>query len=770
MRGEVARGGMGAIIRVWDEELRRPLAMKVILGGNGESTAASDTLPIEIVERFLGEAQIGAQLEHPGVVPVHEVGMNDEGQAYFTMRFVEGRDLKAIIDLVHAGEENWTRTRALEVIIKCCDTLAYAHSRNVIHRDLKPANIMVGKFGEVYVMDWGLAKALGDREHRTRGLSGEGHDVSSDDSVGLETPMLTVDGAVLGTPAYMPPEQARGNLEELGSRSDVYSIGAMLYHLLAGHAPYLKPHAEFSAATLLAAVRNAPPEAILTINSAIPPDLAAICEKAMARDPQERYAGPHELGEDLRAYLDNRVVRAHRTGAMARLGKWVRRNRALASSIAMTIVAIFGALIAAAVGYQGVKSESERANRENFNFRQLADLKTLRDLIGEARTLRLGTPKDLTKMESWVQRAEAMGAKREDHEQAFLATRRLGTETPLSGARDTAAEPAAGTSRMSYEFPDPSIAFLCDALEELVTEGQNLADRDLRRIRARLPLARESLANAQWVAIREEFPEILEPDPGLIPLGRNAQGLWEFWHHDSGARPQALKDLSVSDAWPVGKWARGSGASDAVYRAAASRWLVDDSIGLIFILVPAGPAAPGGDDVVPATFVSKYEMTRAQWERLTGRDPAYYKRGGLNAPAEQVSWFDCAAALPRWGMEIPDESLWQRTARGGAKTRWWTGDEPKALSSGGPIGTKHETHPVGRYRANPYGFHDTIGNVWEWCRSARDSSSPDRVRRGGSFVNDHTNAGHSARGANVPGYRRGDVGIRPIRRISSRGQ
>ena len=160
LREEIGRGGMGAVYEVWDTDLRRSLAMKVILGDTGSqlgTTAAKD----EALVRFLEEAQVSAQLDHPGVVPVHELGVDSEGRVYFTMRFVKGRNLREIIADVHAGREGWTLTRALGAIVKVCETMAFAHAKGVVHRDLKPANVMVGRYGEVYVMDWGLASAKG---------------------------------------------------------------------------------------------------------------------------------------------------------------------------------------------------------------------------------------------------------------------------------------------------------------------------------------------------------------------------------------------------------------------------------------------------------------------------------------------------------------------------------------------------------------------------------------------------------------------------------
>jgi WD40 repeat protein/serine/threonine protein kinase len=363
IRGEVARGGMGAILRVWDEDLRRTLAMKVILGKE-DPARASATPPVDerTLGRFLEEAQVTGQLDHPGVVPVHELGLDATGRVYFTMRLVKGRDLRQIIDLVQQGKEAWTRTKALSVIVKVCEAMAYAHSKGVIHRDLKPGNIMVGRFGETYVMDWGLAKIVG-REDR--------HDIRLQESIPTSTvrterssgeedpgsPLLTMDGTVVGTPAYMSPEQARGEIEHVGVRSDVYSVGAMLYHLLAGHMPYVPPGVRPSAHAVWRWVIEGPPRPLHGIRPDLPAELVAICEKAMARDAERRYADTMQVAEDILAYLEGRVVRAYETGAVAEFRKWVARNRGMAAASAAAILLAIGGL--AAVGFVQRRGKQE---------------------------------------------------------------------------------------------------------------------------------------------------------------------------------------------------------------------------------------------------------------------------------------------------------------------------------------------------------------------------------------------------------------------------
>ena len=326
---EIAAGGMGTIYRVWDPSLERGIAKKV-LGSRKQGPGSTAGL----VERFLDEAQVTAQLDHPGIVPVHELGIDAAGRVYFTMSLVRGQNFKEIIDLVHRGEDGWTRTRALGVLQRVCEAVAFAHSKGVIHRDLKPANIMVGPFGQTYVLDWGLARVEGQsvRSHGDQGTKSE-----------PASPNLTREGDIVGTPAYMAPEQARGELEAVGPHSDVYAIGAMLYHLLAGRMPYADAGSKTWQAVLDATLSGSPTP-LRTLRRDIPEELVAIQERAMNREPGRRYESAQDLGDDLRAFLETRVVRAHRTGAFAELNKWVRRNRLAASAAALALVSLVAGL------------------------------------------------------------------------------------------------------------------------------------------------------------------------------------------------------------------------------------------------------------------------------------------------------------------------------------------------------------------------------------------------------------------------------------------
>jgi serine/threonine-protein kinase len=315
------------------------MALKVARNHDPEATESPGAF-----SRFIEEAQITGQLEHPGIVPVHELGLAANGRVYFTMRLVKGRTLREIYDLVHTSAEGWNTTRALHVLLKVCEAVSYAHDKGVIHRDLKPANVMVGRYGEVYVMDWGLARALGTpktraEEERAAKVSKVVTNRARNREGDTDSAVDTQEGEILGTPVYMPPEQALGHIDELGPPSDVYAVGAMLYHLLSSKLPYVEAGERPSPFTVVERVLAGPPTSLAKISDA-PSELVAICEKAMARNPEVRYRTMGELGEDLRAFLEERVVRAYQVGPWAETRKWMRRNQALAASLVAGIVAV----------------------------------------------------------------------------------------------------------------------------------------------------------------------------------------------------------------------------------------------------------------------------------------------------------------------------------------------------------------------------------------------------------------------------------------------
>ncbi|MFT5684609.1 MAG: serine/threonine protein kinase, partial [Myxococcota bacterium] len=287
-RGLIGAGSMGEVRRVYDQHLRREVAMKIIAWGLADTPRARS--------RFIAEANLSARLQHPGIVPVHDRGVSVRGRAWFTMPLVRGHTFNALLAELHVAvsqgswqttPSGWTFRRLLSVLGTACDAVAYAHSEGVIHRDLKPGNIMVGAFGQVQVMDWGISGLL----------------------TGPEDGLPGIQIGVSGTPAFMAPEQADGSPDAQGPWTDIYALGTILFVLLTGQAPY---HGD--PAQILACIRNA--ETSPSVIDSIPPGhprlaepLVRLCEEAMARRSEDRPRRALDVARRIKAWLDGELRR-----------------------------------------------------------------------------------------------------------------------------------------------------------------------------------------------------------------------------------------------------------------------------------------------------------------------------------------------------------------------------------------------------------------------------------------------------------------------------
>jgi WD40 repeat protein len=345
-----AKGGLGQVSVAVDAELDRPVALKEIQERHADDPASR--------ARFVREAEVTGKLEHPGIIPVYGLGHDAlTGRPYYAMRFVKGDSLHDAIRRYHKADgarpDPGERTLQLRGLLgrftDVCNAIAYAHSRGVLHRDIKPGNVMLGPFGETLVVDWGLAKPLGwvDPSHASE--EGPLRVSTSGDSEGA-----TVAGTHVGTPGYMSPEQAEGRLDALGPASDVYSLGATLYQLLTGRAPFT----DDELVELLGKVRRGefpPPRSVLP---AVPRPLEAICLKAMALKPEDRYPSPRDLARDVECWLADEPILARRDPFAARLARWGRRHKPVVSGLAVLLIT---ATVALSVGLVRVDRERKRA-------------------------------------------------------------------------------------------------------------------------------------------------------------------------------------------------------------------------------------------------------------------------------------------------------------------------------------------------------------------------------------------------------------------------
>jgi WD40 repeat protein/serine/threonine protein kinase/tetratricopeptide (TPR) repeat protein len=366
-----AQGNLGEVLRAQDEELNREIALKRILERHADNADSR--------RRFLREAEVTARLEHPGVVPVHGLGQDADGRPCYAMRFIQGASLKEAIERFHAadkpgrdpGERRLALRQLLTSFVTVCKTVAYAHSRGILHRDLKPANVMMGKYGETLVVDWGLAKAF-DRDETARSL-GEQSLTPGLAGGGGETQM----GQMVGTPAYASPEQASGHWDVVGPASDIYSLGAMLYNLLTNALPY-------EGSGVLEIIEQASKGQVIPPRQRkkdVPRPLEAICLKAMAHKREARYAAALELATDVEDWLADEPVSAHRESLVERLMRVGRRHRAAVVAGAALILAVGAVAVALVLANARNIAEEERAlaeeaRKQEQSARQTAEEKT----------------------------------------------------------------------------------------------------------------------------------------------------------------------------------------------------------------------------------------------------------------------------------------------------------------------------------------------------------------------------------------------------------
>lgn len=465
---ELGRGGVGRVVVVRDHVLQRDVALKELLR-DITTNPKYETLHIRGLEaRFLREARVTGQLEHPAVVPVYELGRRRDGTLYFTMLQVKGRTLAQAFTDARTLEG---RLAFVPDLLTVCRAIASAHHRGVIHRDLKPQNIMLGSHGETYVMDWGLARVLGRPETEERPIS--------------LAPDLThgTDAGPVGTPSYMSPEQAWGEREQIDEKSDVWGLGALLFELLAGRAPFIGP----SPWDVLAEVRSqsAPPVSSLAPDA--PPELAAICDKALRRKKEDRYASAEAMAKDVEAWLSGQRVGAYEYTAREALRRLAKRHRAFA---VVAVAALAGLLVLGGVTAWRVRRERDEARAMATFF--LKDVR--KELAQSTQSAEVLEQLSHSALEVYAASLDLESGPRDDRLLLVDAWLDVAATRWQSGreaqARDALAEADRALVPLERQFPD-DVEVLERRLRQRVREADLLLDQ-----------GDEAGAEKAWVALR----------------------------------------------------------------------------------------------------------------------------------------------------------------------------------------------------------------------------------------------------------------------------
>lgn len=816
----LGRGGQAVVWLAEDLRVHRRVALKVF---SGDQVATP-----ELIGRFRREAALAAKAEHPAICPLLDFGL--DGRPWIAFRYIPGLTLAHIlleqravdraggtgpITLPSATDASTTtptsgpplgREEIIRLIEKVARGIHAAHEVGIVHRDLKPSNIMVQPDGEPVVLDFGIARADG-----------------------FDLPTLTQTGDVLGTPAYLAPEQIEPRGKTVDRRIDVYALGVILFECLTGRRPFEVPHRE----GLYRAILEEEAPRLRSIDSRIGSDLEVVVETALQKTADQRYSDALALAEDLRRILEHRPILARPIGPLTRALRWTRRNLAQTISATTVLVVLAAALVTtlsflketriALEGEREALAEIKRQKESVFRLRSAEVLDLL--LVEQGAELWPVVPDTreqatamLRQTDDWLGRADRLirnldepdpltGAPSLREQLAMLEARALPrspeeidrdrrlhprwerlVELQTARAELLASDPIdqVGLAELdlrieeanrvvdksrSWTFADPDeswwhsqLSRFVDLLDRIVNRRGTLTEDtedegwSVRRRREFLATVVERSLDDEAEAWAEAAGRVarhpafagftLLPRIGLVPLGPDpVSGLEEFWDLASGERPERDPDTQ--------------------------RLVMRPATGIVFVLVPegkvlrsmvpnGGPAQAGEETrevYVAPGFMSKYELTRAQFERLFCYQPRDFSRslilptgeprnGPLN-PVTGVENRDARKLLSRFGMAVPRGEFWEWAARGGSKGRWETGDDPAALlgharllgweANGRPREPDWTDHDdvcdVGMFAPNAYGLYDVHGNVAEWAIDYVRSPDNYRLRYalGGSY-------------------------------------
>jgi serine/threonine protein kinase/formylglycine-generating enzyme required for sulfatase activity len=840
----ISKGGMGQVWIAEDSDLKRDVALKFVL---------PERLRERHLDQFLREARAGGRLHHRNLVATLAYG-TDDGLPWIAQELIEGSwTLKDFLEEALKMEglpKDYYRDVA-RLVAEVADGLQVAHEGGVIHRDVKPANILITSEDVPKITDFGLARVSGDS-------------------------FLSVTGEFAGTWAYMSPEQVAAKRMGLDHRTDIFSLGVVLYELLALRRPFDGD----TTAQIAEKIMHADPPEASSVRSQCPRELALICGKAIEKLPAARYQTMADLAADLRRHLADEPIIAKPPNLVQRCAKWARRNPsksvgAAVTSIALVVVSLLALKLADALGdsranevlasnsakvaeqhADDVEAEREKtqlaletateqrllAEAERADVLRLSAQQDLDDLMAEVGSLWPPHPENLPALRVWIARAEMLVEDLPLHEAKRAELRALA----LAASHESTLEQA--SDQTEWVFPEGQenarwwnarLSQLIGGLELLRDEllpSEKVSVLDRRTsTEGRLPFGwsigkrlafAEQLEDgfapggeydAAWQrdlpAIRASDPSLSEltPQQGLVPIGVDPQsGLWEF------------ADLAT-----------GSPAT----RGNGGKLIRTDETGLVLVLIPGGTFWMGAQSTAPQGrhfdsqanayeapvhevdlspyFLSKYEMTQAQWTRVAGGNPSRWyapevysttwnrsgRPGSMLHPVEQVSWIACNEFCERFGLQLPSEAQWENACRAQTSSVYWCGDTIDSLpevanisdqwakdndgenwKSHDPIDDGNTIHAAtGSYRANPFGLHDIHGNVWEWCIDIYDetaygegrekdpvgtpTATAYRVMRGGAF-NAAAFASRSAQRSGMgPSTISYSLGLRPARKV-----
>ncbi len=663
---EIARGGMGQIYYGEDPQLERHVAVKVSsVSENGEDP------------RFAKEAKVLAQLAHPNIVPIHNIGVDAQGRPFYSMKLVKGRTLQALLNLVRDGDATTTRdyprATLLTVFRKVCDAMMFAHSKGILHRDLKPENIMVGEYGEVLVMDWGLAKVLGEQESCGAGNAR----VNDTGDYGM-----TIEGEVMGTPQYMSPEQAHGMVADLDQRSDIYSLGGILYAILTRRPPIEGTTLD----EVLTKVKNGSISPMITrrgvkeraaVNTPnamgveVPHALQAVTLKAMATDRDKRYPSVEALAGDIERHQNGFATQAEDAGAWKLIRLWVARNKVLAGS-ATAMLLVVG-------GFAGeVLSEGRRATRALRNLSELSPL-----VAKEAEeSLREG------KFEEGLARASYAVNLNDGIANSHAV---LGNALQVCNRWEEAA--AAYRRALQLGFNEVAKVNL-SVVEELIALSKNSGVQAARlKLQAALAAQGREHESAEYSRVLKNQPVSgKDPEAGKMLIKQlNAELL-----SVPGTQVMMQKTEFTVGEWKLYVAAQGLPAWEGPETKIRTLVAKQD---MRFNIDPFSQT-----DDHPLVFVS-WDQARdlCRWlTKETGREWRLPReQEWLAAIADQVSVGISKDGQPQGNVYLGQE----RSAKKGL---------PSAKAAQVGIAGVYGTMPVGSFKANVLGFHDLGGNVWEF--------------------------------------------------------